>query len=130
LRRARHLQSLLGEVQVFPPPVLPAIPPRRDAAEAVRLALGVTIAEQLAWKSAERAFGAWRAALGRLGILVFQYRLPDGELQGLSLPPANGGPPVIFVNQGNWINARIFTLLHELDNLVLAHEGGSAIPGA
>jgi Zn-dependent peptidase ImmA (M78 family) len=88
----------------------------------------VTIAEQLVWKSAERAFGVWRAALGRLGILVLQYRLPDGELQGLSLPAANGGPPVIFVNQGDWINARIFTLLHELGHLVLAHEGGICDP--
>lgn len=128
LRRARHLQSLLGEVQVFPSPALPAIPPGQDAAETVREALGVTIAEQLAWKSHERAFGTWRAAIGRLGILVLQYRLPDGELQGLSLPATTGGPPVIFVNQGDWINARIFTLLHELGHLVLAHEGGICDP--
>jgi len=128
LRRARHLQALLGEVHVFPSPALPAIPPGQDAAEAVRGALGVTIAEQLAWKSPERAFAAWRAALGRLGILVLQYRLPDSGLQGLSLPAINGGPPVVFVNQGDWINARMFTLLHELGHHVLAHEGGICDP--
>lgn len=128
LRRARHLQALLGEVHVFPSSALPAILPGQDAAEAVRAALGVTIAEQLAWKSPERAFAGWRAALGRLGVVVLQYRLPGGELQGLSLPAANGGPPVVFVNQGDWINARTFTLLHELGHLVLAHEGGICDP--
>jgi Zn-dependent peptidase ImmA (M78 family) len=94
----------------------------------VRGVLGITIDEQLAWRSADAAFAAWRIALGRLGILVLQHRLPDAELQGLSLPAANGGPPVVFVNQGDWINARIFTLLHELGHLVLAHDGGICDP--
>jgi Zn-dependent peptidase ImmA (M78 family) len=128
LRRARHLQSLLAEVQVLPPQALPTFPPGRGAAETIRGALGITVAEQLAWKSPERAFGAWRTALGRLGILVLQYRLPHEELQGLSLPAVSGGPPVIFVNQGDWINARVFTLIHELGHLILARDGGICDP--
>ena len=59
---------------------------------------------------------------------MLQYRLPDAELQGFSLPAANGGPSVIFVNQGDWINARIFTLLHEFAHLVLAREGAICDP--
>jgi Zn-dependent peptidase ImmA (M78 family) len=128
LRRARQLQGLLGEVPVLPLPALPAIPPDADPAVAVRAALGVSLAKQRAWKSGDQAFHAWREALARLGVLVLQYRLPDGELQGLSLPATNGGPPVVFINQGDWINARIFTLIHELGHLVLARDGGICDP--
>jgi Zn-dependent peptidase ImmA (M78 family) len=128
LRRARQLQALLGEVPVLPPPTLPSIRTGDDPAAVVRGVLGITMDEQFAWRSADVAFTAWRIALGRLGVLVLQHRLPDAELQGLSLPAANGGPPVVFVNQGDWINARIFTLLHELGHLVLAHDGGICDP--
>ena len=128
LRRARQLQVLLGEVRVLPPPALPTVAPGAEPATVVRTALGITLDEQLHWKTADAAFASWRLALGRMGVLVLQHRLPDAELQGLSLPAANGGPPVIFVNQGDWINARIFTLLHELGHLVLAHDGGICDP--
>ncbi|MEX1172801.1 MAG: XRE family transcriptional regulator [Chloroflexota bacterium] len=128
LRRSRQLQGLLSEVSVLPPPALPAMPPGADQAGAVRAALGVSLAEQRSWKNGDQAFRAWRNALARLGVLVLQYRLPDGELQGFSLPASNGGPPVVFVNQGDWINARIFTLMHELGHLILAQDGGICDP--
>jgi Zn-dependent peptidase ImmA (M78 family) len=128
LRRARQLQALLTEVPVLRPPALPEIPPGADSAGTVRAALGVSLAEQRSWRNGDQAFHAWRDAFVRLGVLVLQYRLPDGELQGLSLPAANGGPPVVFVNQGDWINARIFTLMHEFAHLVLAHDGGICDP--
>jgi Zn-dependent peptidase ImmA (M78 family)/transcriptional regulator with XRE-family HTH domain len=128
LRRARHLQALLAEVRVLPPPRIPVIGQGQNAAAVVRDALGVTIDEQLAWPNSNRAFNEWRMVFNRLGILVLQYALPYGELQGLSLASAAGGPPVVLINQSDWINARVFTLLHELGHLVLAHEGGICDP--
>lgn len=128
LRRARHLQSLLGEVQVLPPPAVPTVLIGQDPAAEIRQALAVTTDEQLSWRDSNQALREWRAALNRLGILVLQYSLPDGGLQGLSLPASSTGPPVILLNQTDWINARVFTLLHELGHLVLGHEGGICDP--
>lgn len=128
LRRARQLQALLGEVGVLPPLALPRIGPNEDSALIARAALGVTIDEQVQWRDANAAFQAWRVALTRLGVLVLQFALADDELQGLSLAAANGGPPVVFVNQHDWINARIFTLLHEFGHLLLGHDGGICDP--
>jgi Zn-dependent peptidase ImmA (M78 family) len=128
LRRARQLQHLLSEVPVLPPPSLPRSEGRAANAEAVRASLGISLADQLKWRSGDQAFGAWREALNRRGVLVLQYRLPQGEAQGWSLPSPNAGPPVIFVNQGDWINARIFTLIHELAHLLISHDGGICDP--
>lgn len=128
LRRARHLQELLEDVPVLPPPALPTIPPGQDPAAVVRQALGVTIAQQWSWKDEHQAFREWRAAFNRLGILVLQYGLPLDELRGLSLAAVGGRPPAILINQSDWANARNFTLLHELGHLVLAHEGGICDP--
>lgn len=128
LHRARHLQSLLAQVPILPPSALPTIPPGQDPAALVREVLGVDIEQPIAWPNPNLAFREWRTAFNRLGVLVLQYALPYGELQGLSLPPAEGGPPVVLINQSDWINARIFTLLHELGHLVLAHEGGICDP--
>lgn len=128
LRRARQLQHLFAEVPVLPPLALPRSDGRPPTPEVVRAHLGVSLDEQLRWRSGDQAFGAWREAMNRAGVLVLQYRLPQGEAQGWSLPSPNGGPPVIFVNQGDWINARIFTLVHELAHLVISHDGGICDP--
>lgn len=128
LRRARHLQHLLEDVPVLPPPALPTISAGQDQALVVRQALGVTLAQQLSWRDEHQAFREWRAAFNRLGILVLQYGLPLEELRGLSLAAVDGGPPVVLINQSDWANARNFTLLHELGHLVLAHEGGICDP--
>jgi Zn-dependent peptidase ImmA (M78 family) len=128
LRRARHLQALLGQIQVLPQPSLPDLRGAADAAAQLRRALGVTISQQISWHDSNYAFRQWRTAFSRLGIVVLQHSLPLGELQGLSLASAQGGPPVILINQSDWINARNFTLLHELGHLVLADEGGICDP--
>lgn len=128
IRRGRHLQGLLADVPVLPPLALPHLGPSNDEAGAIRNALGVPVAQQLAWPSPHFAFNEWRAALNRLGILVLQYKLARDALQGLSLAAAVGGPPVILINQGDWINARNFTLLHELAHLILGGDGAICDP--
>lgn len=128
LRRARSLQNLLTEVPALPPPSLPVVQPGQNAPAVARQSLGVSLEQQLAWKDEHEAFRAWRAAFNRLGILVLQYTLPLEELRGLSLAAADGGPPVVLINQSDWPNGRNFTLVHELGHLVLAHEGGICDP--
>lgn len=128
VRRARHLQALLSEVIVLPPPAIPEIRQGADAASAIREALAVPIADQLRWRDSNHALREWRAALNRLGILVLQYGLPREELQGLSLPAASAGPPVVLLNQGDAVNARNFTMIHELAHLTLANEGAICDP--
>lgn len=128
LRRARYLQEIVANAKILPPTALPRVRPDQDAADAARTALGVSIERQLAWRSEQEAFREWRAALTRLGVLVFQFPLNVEELRGLSLPAPAGRPPVILVNQSDWPNSRVFTLLHELGHLVLAHQGGICDP--
>ena len=128
LRRARHLQSLLGRVPILPAPSLPRVNSGEAAPAEVRQLLGITIEEQLRWRDPNHAFREWRRALGRRGVLVMQHSFPLGELQALSLPAAQGGPPVILINQSDWINARNFSLLHEVAHLVLSDEGGICDP--
>lgn len=128
LRRARYLQNLLTEVPALPPPSLPVVQPGQDADAVARQSLGVSLEQQLAWKDEHEAFRAWRTAFNRLGILVLQHALPLEELSGLSLAAADGGPPVVLINQSDWPNRRNFTMLHELGHLVLAHEGGICDP--
>jgi Zn-dependent peptidase ImmA (M78 family) len=128
LRRARYLQELMAQVSALPPVALPAVRRAEDPAAVVRRALEVTVAQQVRWRDANEAFRGWRAALNRIGVLVLQYSLPIEELLGLSLTAAGGGPPVIVVNQTDFPNSRVFTLLHELGHLLLEHEGGICDP--
>lgn len=128
LRRARYLQDLVGELKVLPPVAIAQVHQGKDAAAITRMSLGVSVAQQVGWKNEHQAFREWRAALNVLGVLVMQAPLPLDELRGLSLAQVDAAPPVILVNQSDWPNARVFTLLHELGHLVLAGEGGICDP--
>ena len=86
----------------------------------LRASLGLTIAEQLAWRDEWQAWREWRTAVESSGALVFQFpKVPLSELRGVSLLvfPA----PAIGVNSKESApGARIFTLLHELVHVTLA----------
>lgn len=88
----------------------------------VRTALGVTLDEQLSWKDAYSALGAWRLACESAGLLVFQFsKVPVSEARALSI---SGHPfPVIAMNSADAPNARIFSILHEIGH-VLLNSGG------
>jgi Zn-dependent peptidase ImmA (M78 family) len=58
------------------------------------------------------ALNAWRAAVERLGILVFQTsEIGLREMRGISIP--HGPLPVSLLNSTDAPHGRIFTLLHE-----------------
>lgn len=127
LRRARYLQRLVADAEVLPPTrLLPA--DLRGVAVTFRETMGISLDEQLSWRDSHEAFRSWRSAVTRLGILVVQFSLPIDELRGMSIPASDGRPPVIVVNQSDFINARNFTVLHEVGHLVLARDGGICDP--
>jgi len=91
----------------------------------VRELLGITWEAQLNWPVQPPhyfALNAWRSAVERQGILVFQTG--DVELQemrGTSIP--HGPLPVILVNNNDAPLGRIFTLVHEFIHIVLTNGG-------
>lgn len=90
-------------------------------AERIRTILGIATAVQEGWKDDYEAFRAWRQALEALGILAFQASGVDvEEARGLStfFPVF----PLVLLNSGDAVRARIFTLAHELGHLLLHSE--------
>ena len=93
----------------------------------LRQRLGVSLADQTGWQSKYDGFNSWRAAIERLGALVFQtgatpsLRVEPNEARGFSI--ADKPFPVIVVNGSDPVTARSFTLLHELAHIVLRNGG-------
>ena len=93
-----------------------------DVAARVRDTLSVTIAEQMQWREAGRAFRAWRERCENASVLVFQASSFSPEVaRGFSI--AEDVLPVIVVNRKDALSGRTFTLLHELTHILL-HQGG------
>jgi Zn-dependent peptidase ImmA (M78 family) len=119
---ARELYAQLGETI---PRLEAGIDPSENAETAgarIREILGVTWETQLEWPSAYAALNGWRAAVERLGILVFQSgEMSVEEMRGISIP--HGPLPVILLNSSDAPHGRIFTLLHEFAHVLLANAG-------
>lgn len=120
-RREVALELAL-EAEDGPPPKFRArAEPTEDAAEwaaRVRAELGVSIDDQLGWRNDYDALAAWRSAVERAGILVFQVsKIPIEEMRGFSIFAEQF--PVISVNAADAVRARIFSTMHELGHIVL-----------
>lgn len=123
---ALELADVLGEA--VPTVALKANPsdsPGRWAREA-RAWLRITVGEQSSWRDEYEAYRAWRTALERAGLLVFQFTGIGREVRGFSIDADK--LPVIAVNSKDSVRARIFTVFHELGHLLLGvgelDEGG------
>lgn len=127
IREVRDRQEVareLYEVLEAEPPwaKLPGLPANADAealAEVVRELLGVSLAEQLAWR--DRAgfapLRAWIDAVERLGPIVIQdSSVPLALMRGFVSPDDN--VPAIVVNTADDPRSRAFTVLHELGHLL------------
>ena len=91
-------------------------------AERVRNWLAISIGEQKRWRDSAQALKAWKAAMERQGVLIFEVsRIPREEMRGLSIPADS--LPVIVLNGGDSHNGRIFTLFHEYTHLLLRQGG-------
>ena len=93
-----------------------------DLAERAREALGISVADQLAWPTQYEALRSWRSAVERLGVLVFQIpKIDIGVMRGFSI--AEMPLPVVGINRGESPRARIFSIMHELTHLMLRQTG-------
>lgn len=119
---ALELAASLGEE---PPPFPVTATLSQDplaVADALRVALGVSLAEQFGWTDQYVALNGWKRAVERIGILVFQTEnLPMGEARGFSL--AHFPLPVVALNSKESPRGRIFTLMHELAHIALRSSG-------
>jgi Zn-dependent peptidase ImmA (M78 family) len=94
----------------------------------LRAALGVDLAAQLEWLTEWHAWAAWRGAVEKLGVLVFQFpKVTLDEARGVSL--LRFPLPVAGVNSKESPEPRSFTLIHEVVHLMLA-AGRDEFPAA
>jgi Zn-dependent peptidase ImmA (M78 family)/transcriptional regulator with XRE-family HTH domain len=98
-----------------------------EAGEKVRQFLGVTRQAILQFgkdPTGRAAFNAWRTAIERSGVLVFQSaRIAQDEASGFAL--ATDSLPVIVVNRKDIPQRRLFSLLHEFAHVALRESGVS-----
>jgi Zn-dependent peptidase ImmA (M78 family) len=91
----------------------------------VRELLGVKWQAQLNWPGQPPhyvALNAWRSAVERQGVLVFQAGDVElKEMRGTSIP--HGPLPVILLNNDDAPVGRVFTLIHELVHVLLVNGG-------
>ena len=93
-----------------------------SVAARIRDKLGVSLDTQFGWANHYEALHQWKAAVERIGALVFQTeKLPVTEARGFSL--SFDVVPVIVLNSQESVRGRIFTLMHELAHLLLRSGG-------
>ncbi len=95
--------------------------PVEKVAEAVREYLGITLNQQMGWKSAEQALKIWRSRLHEVGVFVFKDAFQQDDYSGFCLYDQEF--PIIYVNNSTAFTRQIFTLFHELAHL-LFHTSG------
>ncbi|HKS36664.1 MAG TPA: XRE family transcriptional regulator [Verrucomicrobiae bacterium] len=91
----------------------------------VRELLGITWQAQLRWTAQPPhyfALNAWRSAVERQGVLIFQVGDVElREMRGTSIP--HGPLPVILLNNDDAPLGRVFTILHEFVHILLTNGG-------
>lgn len=85
-------------------------------ATAVRKALGISLDDQVGWKSDEVALKRWRESIEASGIFVFKAPFKQKDISGFCLPDADF--PLIYLNNSTTKTRQIFSLLHELAHLL------------
>lgn len=90
-------------------------------ARSVRKALGISLEDQLGWKTDELALKRWREAVEAHGIFVFKAPFKQKDISGFCLLDTDF--PLIYLNNGTTKTRQIFSLLHELAHLLLNVSG-------
>lgn len=90
-----------------------------DVAGRLRAALDVDIGTQRGWASQWAAWRGWRAAVERIGVLVFQFpKVPLEEVRGLAL--LSRPLPVAAINGKETPRKKTVTLVRKVVHLMLA----------
>ena len=87
------------------------------AADQIRGALGIALADQRSWTSRDEALKKWRSAVQELGVFVFKNSFTQGEISGFCLTDEEF--PIIYLNNSTAKARQIFSLFHELCHLLL-----------
>lgn len=131
LNRASALQSLARDLlaETGAPEFAPGQDEQGDAeslADAQRGLIGVSVAEQRKWRDERAALRAWRMAIERRGVFVLQLPMSKTEVRAFSLSQP---PPIIVLNQSDFVRSRVFSLLHEYAHVLLG-TGAICMPGS
>ena len=129
IRRARRLQSLVVELaggldrDIIPQIGRASVSDDPEiVASRVREELGVEIRTQFSWTNRTEALDAWKKAVEKRGVFVFQIGMPQEDgVRAFSL--LENKPPAIVLNLWDVINGRIFSLFHEYGHLLLNASG-------
>lgn len=92
-----------------------------EQSDAVRQFLGITLIDQIGWKSDELALKKWRQSVEDCGVFVFKESFKQKEISGFCLSDEN--VPVVYLNNSTTKTRQIFSLLHELAHLLLRMNG-------
>lgn len=87
-----------------------------NTASRIRAALGIDVMSQTKWTNAPVAFRAWREAIERHGVLSFLLPLGAKSARGLCLWDLHA--PAVIINSAWNVEARIFTMFHEVGHVV------------
>lgn len=130
MRKAKAMQLNLAELTQNRNPAdrlitrdlsFPADVNLQAMATAVREYIGVSVADQRAWRDDDAALKEWRAALLRVGIFVFKDAFRTEDFSGFCL--YDDEFPVIYVNNSSTKTRQIFTYFHELAHLIFHTSG-------
>ncbi len=83
--------------------------------------LGVTLEQQILFRSSETAFKAWRHAVEEASVFTFKDSFKDRFVSGFGL--LHDDYPIIFVNNSNSFSRQVFTLIHELAHILYGVSG-------
>jgi Zn-dependent peptidase ImmA (M78 family) len=97
----------------------------KNLAAEIRGLLGIDLAQQRVWNSADIAIKVWRDAFFQKGIFVFKEAFFNDEYSGLCV--YNQDYPAILINNTMPKTRQIFTMFHELGHL-LFNSGGVDLP--
>lgn len=91
----------------------------QQVGQRLRVALGIPVEAQVAWRDEWQAWREWRAAAESIGALVFQFQKVELSVaRGVSL--LRFPLPAVGVNSKEQPESRAYTLLHELIHVMLA----------
>lgn len=82
-----------------------------------RKSFALDIEKQRKFRDAYKMFGYLRDVLEDRNILVFQFSMPIEDARGFAL--ADEAPNSIVINSKDSIEARLFTLMHEVGHIIL-----------
>src|SRR5690625_7377925 len=89
----------------------------QEQAKQIREWLGVSMDTQKSWISSSQALTNWKNLIEEKDIYVVQFPFVEvEECRGFAI--AEEKIPVIGINPKDSYNARIFTLIHELDHVL------------